>query len=124
MVVLEEWGLRGASLLCELRWVVTSVTSTIRFILPNRVGGITKKPGHTQYDCPRFKKKGSSHKKKAFVDTCSDEDDSNENEKANLCLMAIQDEKVTSNSSISNSYKFDALQIAYDELVLEFENHI
>ncbi|KAL4346843.1 hypothetical protein GQ457_17G008010 [Hibiscus cannabinus] len=37
---------------------------------------------------------------------------------------AHEEPEVSSNSSISCSYSFDELQDAYDELVLEFENHI
>ncbi|KAK8313840.1 hypothetical protein V6Z12_D01G136200 [Gossypium hirsutum] len=45
-------------------------------------------------------------------------------EVVNLCLMAINDSKVASNSFISNSYSFDELQDAYDELGLEFETMV
>ncbi|GMI71473.1 hypothetical protein HRI_000816600 [Hibiscus trionum] len=66
----------------------------------------------------------SSHKKKAHVATWSDED-STDDEQANLCLMAIEeDSRVTSNSSTSCSYSFDELQDTYDDLVLDFKNHI
>ncbi|KAA3487415.1 zf-CCHC domain-containing protein [Gossypium australe] len=53
----------------------------------------------------------------------SDEDSSDENDQevANLCLMTIDDSKVTPNSSSSISYSFDKLQDVYDELGLEFE---
>ncbi|MBA0860306.1 hypothetical protein Goshw_016256 [Gossypium schwendimanii] len=50
---------------------------------------------------------------------CNDED-SSDDEVANLCLMAINDPTVTSNSSTLNDYSFDKLQDAYDELSLEF----
>ncbi|MFQ6646183.1 hypothetical protein Gotur_020100 [Gossypium turneri] len=58
---------------------------------------------------------------KAHVATWSDEDssDNEDQEIANLFLMAIDDPKVTSNSSISSSYSFDKLQNVYDELGLE-----
>ncbi|KAL4320293.1 hypothetical protein GQ457_18G024690 [Hibiscus cannabinus] len=39
-------------------------------------------------------------------------------------VLALDEPEVSSNSSISCSYSFDELQDAYDELVLEFENHI
>ncbi|KAA3474356.1 UBN2 domain-containing protein [Gossypium australe] len=42
-------------------------------------------------------------------------------EVVNLYLMAIDDIKVTSNSSTLNDYSFDELQDAYDELGLEFD---
>ncbi|KAL4363724.1 hypothetical protein GQ457_04G023960 [Hibiscus cannabinus] len=75
----------------------------------------------TKYDCPHFNKKGSSLKK-AYLATWSDEEDATNNEVSNLCLMALQEGEVTSNSSISNSYTFDELQDAYDELVFEFQD--
>ncbi|KAK8635989.1 hypothetical protein V6N13_004700 [Hibiscus sabdariffa] len=65
-------------------------------------------------------KRGSSSKK-AYVATWSDEEDSIENEVAHLCFMALQEGEVTSNSSNLNSYTFDELQDAYDELVYEFK---
>ncbi|KAE8667313.1 Kinesin-3 [Hibiscus syriacus] len=44
---------------------------------------------HVKYECPLLKKKG----KKAFVESWSDEDDSNdEDEVVNLCLMATHEE--------------------------------
>ncbi|KAL4383197.1 hypothetical protein GQ457_15G023150 [Hibiscus cannabinus] len=69
-----------------------------------------KKSGQVKYDCLKTKKIGSSHKKKAFVVTWSDEEDFIDNEEANLCLMTIQGDEVTSNSSPSISYTFDELQ--------------
>ncbi|KAE8693144.1 hypothetical protein F3Y22_tig00110819pilonHSYRG00446 [Hibiscus syriacus] len=51
-----------------------------------------KKPGHVKYDCPQLKKKGQSkNKHKAHVATWSDEEGSDEEEQevANLCLMAF-----------------------------------
>ncbi|KAE8677928.1 hypothetical protein F3Y22_tig00111473pilonHSYRG00032 [Hibiscus syriacus] len=51
-----------------------------------------KKPGHVKYDCPQLKKKGQSkNKHKAHVATWSDEESSDEEEQevANLCLMAF-----------------------------------
>ncbi|KAK8508418.1 hypothetical protein V6N12_020199 [Hibiscus sabdariffa] len=50
----------------------------------------SKEERHTKYDCPRFNKKGSSSKK-AYVATWSDEEDSTENEVANLCFMALEE---------------------------------
>ncbi|KAE8676671.1 hypothetical protein F3Y22_tig00111582pilonHSYRG00510 [Hibiscus syriacus] len=49
-----------------------------------------QRTGHVKYECPLLKKKGSS-KKKEFMEAWSDEDDYNdEDEVANLCLMAIE----------------------------------
>ncbi|GMJ00480.1 hypothetical protein HRI_003717200 [Hibiscus trionum] len=70
-------------------------------------------------DSHKSKKKGSSSKQ-AYVATWSDED-STDNEVAHLCMMALNEGEVTSNSSISNSYTFDELQEAYDEFVFEFK---
>ncbi|KAK9037137.1 hypothetical protein V6N11_022059 [Hibiscus sabdariffa] len=53
----------------------------------------SKDERHTKYDCPRFNKKGSSSKK-AYVATWSDEEDSTENEVANLCFMALEEGEV------------------------------
>ncbi|KAL4273270.1 hypothetical protein GQ457_13G019660 [Hibiscus cannabinus] len=66
------------------------------------------------------KKMGSSSKK-AYVATWSDEDSSEEDEVAHICFMSLQEGEVTSNSSNLNSYTFDELQDAYDELVFEFK---
>ncbi|KAH1107368.1 hypothetical protein J1N35_011136 [Gossypium stocksii] len=55
-----------------------------------------KKPRHIKFDCPQWKKKGSSKEKhKANVATWSDEDSSDDEDQeiANLCLMAINDSK-------------------------------
>ncbi|KAA3464248.1 UBN2 domain-containing protein [Gossypium australe] len=48
-------------------------------------------------------------KHKAYVTAWSDEDSSNneDQEVVSLCLMVINDSKVTSNSSISNPYSID-----------------
>ncbi|KAL4377889.1 hypothetical protein GQ457_02G028440 [Hibiscus cannabinus] len=81
---------------------------------------ISKEKRHVKYDCPRSNKKGSSSKK-AYVATWSDEENFTDNEVANLCLMALQEGEVTSNSSISNSYTFDELQDVCDELIFEFK---
>ncbi|KAL4309327.1 hypothetical protein GQ457_01G023130 [Hibiscus cannabinus] len=62
-----------------------------------------------------------SSSKKAYVATWSDKEDSTDNEVAHLCFMALQECEVTSNSSNSNSYTFDELQDAYDELVFELK---
>ncbi|KAK8516449.1 hypothetical protein V6N12_038691 [Hibiscus sabdariffa] len=70
-----------------------------------------KEPQRTQ----NSNKRGSSSKK-AYVATWSDEDSNEEDEVAH-----IQEGEVTSNSSNSNSYTFDELQDAYDELVFEFK---
>lgn len=83
-----------------------------------------KKLGNIKFGCPQWKKNGSSKQKlKAYVATWSDEDSSNndDQEVANIGLMAIDETKVNSNTSTSNSYSFDELQDAYDELGLKFE---
>ncbi|KAK8370586.1 hypothetical protein V6Z12_A01G186800 [Gossypium hirsutum] len=60
-----------------------------------------KKPGYIKFDCPQRKKKGARKQKlKTLVATWSDEDSSNseDQEVANLCLMDIDDPKVTCNT--------------------------
>ena len=63
---------------------------------------------------------------KAMVATQNDSDASDDNsyddEIANLCLMALDDSWVTSNSYESNSYTFDELQDAFEELAIDFES--
>ncbi|GMI84085.1 hypothetical protein HRI_002077800 [Hibiscus trionum] len=54
-----------------------------------------KKPGHIRSECPQLKKKsfGKKNKLKAQIATWSDDESSEEEEEvANLCLMAIDDE--------------------------------
>ncbi|KAH1092164.1 hypothetical protein J1N35_019421 [Gossypium stocksii] len=72
---------------------------------------------HPHSDCGEGdeKKRGSSKQKlKAHVATWSDEDssDNEDQEVVNLCLMAINDIKVTSNPSTLNEHSFDELQDA------------
>ena len=50
-----------------------------------------------------------------------DDDESIDNEIANLCFMALEEQKVTSNSCDSNPYTFDELQDAFGELAIDFE---
>ncbi|KAL4335130.1 hypothetical protein GQ457_07G007280 [Hibiscus cannabinus] len=94
-----------------------------------------KKPGHIKTECPQLKNKsfGKKKKLKAHVATWSDEESSNEDEEevANLCLMALEDEpKVTSNSSLCDlSYNelfetYEELQEVYDELVEKYKESI
>ena len=58
-----------------------------------------KKPGHIRTDFPLYKRKGFEKKKKqkVHVATWSDEESSSDedNEVANLCLMALDEPKVT-----------------------------
>ncbi|KAL4386458.1 hypothetical protein GQ457_09G018760 [Hibiscus cannabinus] len=93
-----------------------------------------KKLGHIKFDCPQLKKKSSGYKKqKAHVATWSDKDSSDEEEQevANLCLMALKDDlKVTSNSS-TFEFNFDGLQEAYyelqevyDDLVMKYKESV
>ena len=87
-----------------------------------------KKSGHIKFECPLLKKQHSRKpNKKAMVATQSDSDVSDDesyddDEGSNLCLMALDDSKVTSNSYDSNAYSFDELQDAFDELAIDFEN--
>ncbi|KAK8578906.1 hypothetical protein V6N13_142163 [Hibiscus sabdariffa] len=94
-----------------------------------------KKPGHIRSECPQLKRKSFGKKKKfkAQIATWSDEEfsDEEEQEVANLCLMALEDEpKVTSNSFHSDlTYdqlldEYEELQEVYDELVEKYKESI
>ncbi|GMI79777.1 hypothetical protein HRI_001647000 [Hibiscus trionum] len=78
-------------------------------------------PGHIRSECPQLKKKGFEKKKKlkAKLATWSDEESSEDDEQevANLCLMALEEDSslVTSNSSTLD-YSYEELNDAYDEL--------
>ncbi|KAK8508416.1 hypothetical protein V6N12_020197 [Hibiscus sabdariffa] len=77
-----------------------------------------KKPGHIRTECPQLKNKSFGKKKrlKAHVGTWSDEESSDEDEEevANLYLMALDYEpKVTSSSSLCD--------LSYNELLNEYE---
>ena len=52
----------------------------------------------------------------------SDSDYSDDDEIANLCFMALEEPKVTSNSCDSNPYTFDELQDAFEELAINFDS--
>ncbi|KAH1107418.1 hypothetical protein J1N35_011186 [Gossypium stocksii] len=82
---------------------------------------------HINFGCLQWKKKGSSKQNfKAHATTSSYEDSSNneDQEVTNLCLIAINDPKVTYKTSNSISYSCNKLQDAYDELGLEFETMV
>ena len=62
-----------------------------------------------------------------MVETWSDSDYSNDDESindeiSNLCLMALEEQKVSYNSCDSTPYTFDELQDAFDELAIDFES--
>ena len=57
-----------------------------------------------------------------WSDSDTSNDDSYDDEVANLCFMALDDSKVNSITCDSNSHSFDELQDAFDELVIDFEN--
>ncbi|EOY08732.1 Uncharacterized protein TCM_023839 [Theobroma cacao] len=88
-----------------------------------------RKSEHIKYECPNKKSTSKKFKKKAMVATWSDSDDSQDEEEAvNLDFMALEDFKVCSTYYNSrscaldgNSYSFDELQDAHDDLVFEFE---
>ena len=66
-----------------------------------------KKPGHIRSECPKlkFKNKGAKERRKAFKATWDDssklETEEEQEEVANLCFMALEDENKV--PSISNS---------------------
>ena len=67
--------------------------------------------GHIKFECPLLKKQSKRPSKKAMVATWSDsdasDDDSYDDEVPNICLMEIDDFKVTSTFCDSNAYTFD-----------------
>ena len=83
-----------------------------------------KKPSHIKFDCPFLKKQNSRKKaiKAIWSDSDTSDDDESMDEKiTNLCFMALEEQKVTSNSCDSNPYTFDELQDAFGELAIDFE---
>jgi hypothetical protein len=81
------------------------------------------KPGHYKSDCPRLKKVGKKFKRKALKVTWDDsegnesEQQESDNEMANFCLIAKEDEVSFSNiESNDELYSYEELQDAYDEL--------
>ncbi|GMJ08622.1 hypothetical protein HRI_004531400 [Hibiscus trionum] len=90
-----------------------------RFMRSNRGRKIQRKMDFKE--CPQLKKKGFEKKKKlkAKLATWSDEESSEDDEQevANLCLMALEEDSsmVTSNSS-SFDFTYDELNDAYDEM--------
>ncbi|XP_028105171.1 uncharacterized protein LOC114304192 [Camellia sinensis] len=80
------------------------------------------KPGHYKSECPELKKQFKKDKKKAMIAARGeDSDDSNsetdicKSEVTKLCLMALEDEVN------DDSFTFDELQTAFDELHDEFK---
>ena len=79
------------------------------------------KPGHYKSDCPRLKKEGKKFKRKALKVTWDDsegsesEQEESENEMANFCLMAKEDEVSLLNID-DELHSYEELQDAYDEL--------
>ena len=72
-----------------------------------------KKPGHIKSECPKlkFKNKGAKDKKKAFKATWDNSSESeleeDQDEVANLCFMAFEDDIKAPFSSISSFYEFN-----------------
>ena len=56
-----------------------------------------------------------------WSDSDASDDDSYDDEVANLCFIALEDSKVTSILCDSNSYIFEELQDAFEELAIDFE---
>lgn len=79
-------------------------------------------PGHYKTDCPRLK--GKKSKKKTLKVTWDDSDgsdseqNSSDNEMANFCLMAKDDEvsSLNDDSDYDNSPSYEELQDAFDDL--------
>ncbi|GAV88405.1 hypothetical protein CFOL_v3_31828 [Cephalotus follicularis] len=81
------------------------------------------KPGHNKADCPQLKKKKFSKNKDLKAWHLSDDDSSDEEiteQVANLCFMASSDNEESDNE-VDDSYTFDELQFAFDELLILFK---
>ena len=80
-----------------------------------------KKPGHIKYDCPLYKAK--KEKRRAMMATWSQSEDSSddesENEFANMCFMAFEDQDKVSSDSDSDD---DEVSFEYDELLIALYN--
>ena len=76
------------------------------------------KPGHIKYDCPLYKAK--REKKRAIMATWSQSEDSSDNESenefANMCFMAFEDQDKVNSDSDSDSN--DDISFEYDELLI------
>ena len=76
-----------------------------------------KKPDHIKYDCPLYKAK--KEKRRAMMATWSQSEDSSdderENEFANMCFMAFEDQDKVSSDSDSDD---DEVSFEYDELLI------
>ena len=76
-----------------------------------------KKPSHIKYDCPLYKVK--KEKRRAMMATWSQSEDSpndeSENEFANMCFMAFEDQDKVSSDSDSDD---DEVSFEYDKLLI------
>ena len=87
-----------------------------------------KKPGHFKAECPSLQRSKGKDKRKAFVSSISvnssDEEASDEEEVANLCLVAREDdEEASSDLDLTNEdheVTLSELQEAYNEVHEEF----
>ena len=86
-----------------------------------------KKPGHFKAECPSLQRAKGKDKRKAFVSSIwvnsSDEEDSDEEEVANLCLVAREDGEEASSDFDSihgDEVTLPKLQEAYNEVHREF----
>ncbi|KAL4297869.1 hypothetical protein GQ457_12G012820 [Hibiscus cannabinus] len=79
-----------------------------------------KRPGHIRSECSQLKKKsfGKKKKLKAQVATWSDEESSDEEEQevANLCLIALEEDSKATSNSCKCDLTYDELFEVYDEL--------
>ena len=72
-----------------------------------------KKPGHIKSECPKlkYKNKGAKDKKKAFKATWDNSSESemeeDQDEVANFCFMALEDDNEVPSTSNSSFYEFD-----------------
>ena len=84
-------------------------------------------PGHFKNDCPQLKnkeKKSNRYKRRAYVtgiwgDSSSDEDEAEEDDRANICLVAQEEKSDNEEVNISNP-SYDELSSEYNLLFIEF----
>ena len=76
-----------------------------------------KKPGHIKYDCPLYKAKKEKIRAMmaTWIQSEDSSDDESENEFANMCFMAFEDQDKVSSDSDSDD---DEVSFEYDELLI------
>ncbi|KAA3468075.1 zf-CCHC domain-containing protein/UBN2 domain-containing protein [Gossypium australe] len=96
-----------------------------RFTKMDKGNRLQKEKKIACYICKKLGQ-NKSKRKKAMIATwsnsdTSNDDDSNDEGIDNLCFMALEEPKVSSNSCDFNFYTFNVLQNVFDELAVGFE---